>query len=72
MKSKERLEEKTLTGGFVKHQPPRIRAVLELYIEKGDIRLAQKIAGLEIEDFINLLRVAKIPKVTLIWEENEE
>jgi hypothetical protein len=27
---------------------------------------------MEIEDFIGLLREAKIPKVTLIWEENEE
>lgn len=57
---------------FVKRQPPRIRAALELYIEKGDLRLAQRIAGMELEDFLNLLREAKIPKVTLIWEENKE
>ncbi|MEX2704704.1 MAG: hypothetical protein ACTSSA_07145 [Candidatus Freyarchaeota archaeon] len=54
---------------FVKRQPPRIRAALELYIEKGDIRLAQRIAGMDLEDFLDLLREAKIPKVTVIWEE---
>ena len=48
---------------FINSQPPRIRAALKLYVETGDIRLASKIAGMEIEDFRELLRLAKIPVV---------
>jgi predicted HTH domain antitoxin len=48
---------------FINSQPPRIRAALKLYVETGDIRLASKIAGIEIEDFRELLRLAKIPVV---------
>ena len=48
---------------FINSQPPRIKAALKLYVETGDIRLASKIAGMEIEDFRELLRLAKIPVV---------
>jgi hypothetical protein len=48
---------------FINSQPPRIRAALKLYVETGDIRLASKIAGIEIEDLRELLRLAKIPVV---------
>jgi len=48
---------------FINSQPPRIKAALKLYVETGDMRLASKIAGMEIEDFRELLRLAKIPVV---------
>ena len=46
---------------FIRSQPPRIRAALELYVETGDIRLAQRISGLVLEDFIELTKKAGIP-----------
>ena len=49
---------------FIESQPPRIRAALKLYIEKGDIRLASRIAGMGIDEFRELLRKANIPVVT--------
>jgi len=46
---------------FIRSQPPRIRAALELYVETGDIRLAQHISGLVLEEFIELTKKAGIP-----------
>jgi len=48
---------------FINKQPPRIREALKYYIEKDDIRLAAKLAGLNIEEFRELLRKARIPVV---------
>jgi len=33
---------------FINKQPPRIRAALIYYIEKGDLRMAQKLSGLSL------------------------
>ena len=41
-------------------QPPRLRAALELYVETGDLRLAQRISGLVLEEFVELLKKAGI------------
>ena len=49
--------------GFIEKQPPRIREALKYYIEKGDIRRASKLAGMNIEDFRELLRKARIPVI---------
>jgi len=48
---------------FIENQPPRHREALKYYVEKGDIRMAAKLAGLGIEDFRELLRKAGIPVV---------
>jgi len=48
---------------FINKQPPRVREALKYYIEKGDIRLAAKLSGLNIEEFRELLRKARIPVV---------
>jgi len=48
---------------FIERQEPRIREALKYYIEKGDIRLASRLAGLDLEDFRELLRKANIPVV---------
>jgi len=48
---------------FVERQPPRVREALRLYIEKGDLRLAARLAGMGIEEFRELLRRARIPVV---------
>lgn len=49
---------------FIESQPPRIRAALIYYIESGDIRTSAKLAGMDLEDFRELLRKANIPVVT--------
>ncbi len=48
---------------FINSQPPRIRAALKLYIEAGDIRLASRLAGMNLDEFRQLLRRARIPVV---------
>jgi len=47
---------------FINKQPPRIRAALIYYIEKGDLRMAQKLSELSLEEFIVLLEKARIPR----------
>jgi predicted HTH domain antitoxin len=42
---------------------PRVREALKYYIETGDIRRASVLAGMDIEDFRELLRRANIPVV---------
>ena len=49
---------------FIESQPPRIKAALKLYIETGDIRLAAKLAELNLDEFRELLREANVPVVT--------
>jgi len=48
---------------FIKNQPPRIRAALEYFIERGDRYVASKIAGVSLEEFDELRRKASIPVV---------
>ncbi len=48
---------------FINGLPPRLREAIKFYIEKGDIRLACKLAGLGIEEFRELLRKAKVPVI---------
>ena len=48
---------------FIEKQSPKIRAALKLFIETGDLRLAQRIAGMNIEEFYELVKRAKIPIV---------
>jgi len=48
---------------FIEKQPPKIKAALKYYIETGDIRRAVYFSGLDLEDFRELLRKAKIPVV---------
>ena len=48
---------------FIEGLPPRQRAALKYYVETGDIRTSAKLAGLELEDFRELLRKANVPVV---------
>jgi hypothetical protein len=48
---------------FIEKLPPKLKAALKYYIETGDFRVAQQIAGLDFEDFRELLRRARIPIV---------
>jgi len=58
-----RIREENADWKFIEEQPPRVRAALKFYVKTGDIRLACKIAGLEIAVFRELLRKASIPVV---------
>ncbi|ABL88520.1 PaREP6 domain containing protein / PaREP6 domain containing protein [Pyrobaculum islandicum DSM 4184] len=48
---------------FIESLPPRLRAALVYYIETGDLRRAQQISGLDLDDFRELMRKAKVPLV---------
>ncbi len=48
---------------FIEKQPPRIREALKYYIEKGDLYVASRIAGMSIEEFNELRIRAGIPHV---------
>ena len=51
---------KQMDWDFIKKQPLKIRTSLKIFIESGDLRLAQKFSGLSLEKFVDLLRKAKI------------
>jgi len=46
---------------FIEKLPPKLKAALKYYVETGDFRVAQQIAGLDFEDFRELLRRARSP-----------
>ena len=48
---------------FIEKQPVKIKVALKLFVETGDLRLAQRIAGMNIEDFYETIKKAKIPIV---------
>ncbi len=48
---------------FIERQPPRVRGALKLYVETGDLRLAQRLSGMPLEDFYELVKKARIPIV---------
>ena len=50
---------------FIMRQPPRVRAALRLFVETGDLRLAQRLSGMPLEDFYELVKRAKIPIVVV-------
>jgi len=48
---------------FIEKLSPKLKAALKYYVETGDIRVAQQIAGIDFEDLRELIRRAKIPVV---------
>ncbi|MGC9051351.1 hypothetical protein [Pyrobaculum sp.] len=46
--------------GFINSLPPRVRAAVVLFIETGDLRLSQRLSGLGLEEFIEVLREAGV------------
>ena len=48
--------------------PPKLKAAVKLYIETGDLRLAQKLSGLSLEEFVQLLRRVKVPPFITVIE----
>ena len=58
-----RLRRERADWEFIEKLPPKLKAALKYYVETGDFRVAQQIAGLDFEDFRELLRRAKVPVV---------
>jgi hypothetical protein len=57
------IRRRSVDWGFIETLPPKLRAALKYYIETGDIRTSAKLAGLDLEDFRELLRKANISVV---------
>ncbi len=55
-----RLREKAADWEFINKQPPKVREALILYVKTGDLRRAQRASGLDLEDFLELLRRARV------------
>lgn len=45
---------------YINGLPPRLKSAVLLFIERGDLRLAQRLSGLDLEDFIECLRRAGV------------
>ena len=45
----------------IRKLPPLLRNAVEYFIRMGDLRMAQKIARMDLEDFIELLEELNIP-----------
>ncbi|WP_188603068.1 hypothetical protein [Vulcanisaeta souniana] len=45
---------------FINSLPPRVRSAVVLFIETGDLRLAQRLSGLNLEDLVDILRRARV------------
>jgi hypothetical protein len=58
-----RIRREMADWNFINSQPPRLREALKYYVETGDIRRACIFAGMDLEDFRDLLRKAKIPVI---------
>ena len=54
------LRKKLADWNFIRKQPLKVRKALELFIETGDLRACQHKAGLSLEEFMELLRKARI------------
>ena len=48
---------------FIQQLPPKLRAALIYYIETGDLRRAQQLSGLDLDNFRELMRRARVPLV---------
>jgi hypothetical protein len=55
------IRRKEADWNFINSLNPRLMWAVKLFIEKGDLRLAQRMSGLDLEDFIEILRNAKVP-----------
>ncbi|MGB9895638.1 MAG: hypothetical protein ACPLN2_07045 [Thermoproteota archaeon] len=58
-----KIRRKFADWSFIEKQDEKTKAALVYYVEAGDIRQAIKIAEMNIEDFVALLKKANIPMV---------
>ncbi|RLE97892.1 MAG: hypothetical protein DRJ63_08500 [Thermoprotei archaeon] len=64
MREARELRRKRADWDFINKQPEPIKSALIYYIETGDYRIAAKLAGMDLSDFLDLAYKAKIPTVS--------
>ncbi|MGB9760365.1 MAG: hypothetical protein ACP5HX_10190 [Thermoproteota archaeon] len=57
------IRKKMANWDFINSQPPKLRAALVYYVEKGDLYVASRIAGITMEEMNELRIKAGIPNV---------
>ncbi len=58
------IRRKYANWGFIRSQPLNVRIALEYYIETGDFRTAARIAGMGVDEFVDMAKdLAGIPSV---------
>jgi len=55
------IRRKMANWDFIEKQPPRIKQALKYLVEKGDLRVAAKLAGLTVDEMADVAKKAKIP-----------
>jgi len=45
---------------YVRGLPPKVREAVELYIETGDLRSSQRLSGLPLDEFTEMLKRARV------------
>ena len=55
-----RLRRENADWEYIEKLPERIKKGVLFFIDRGDLRMGQKIAGLNIEEFIEILRRANV------------
>jgi hypothetical protein len=45
---------------YIESLPPRVKEAVELYVERGDLRLACELSGLPLDEFVEVLRRAGV------------
>jgi len=58
-----RIRREKANWDFIEKQPPKIKAALKYFIERGDRYVAAKIAGLSLDEFDEIRLKANIPVV---------
>jgi len=46
---------------FIESQPPRLREALKYLVERGDLRVAAKLAGMGVDELADVAKQANIP-----------
>ncbi len=54
------LRRRSADWGYIESLPPRVREAVRAYVERGDLREAQELSGLGLDEFIEVLRRARV------------
>jgi predicted HTH domain antitoxin len=54
------LRKRRVDREYVASLPSRLRGAVELYVERGDLRLACELSGLPLDEFVEVLRRAGV------------
>jgi len=54
------LRRRSANWEYIRRLPPKLKRAVEVYLEEGDLRSAQRMSGLKLDEFIEVLRRARI------------